>query len=112
MKRGKRTVQVRTAIFCVLMMILAGLCSAAAAGRLILPAKTVRIEERTFFGNKALDEVNLAEPLRYIGHQAFAQSSVHYVYLPKSLNMIEDDAFDDCPNLVCLVPEDSYAREW
>ena len=97
---------------CILIGLLVSVCSAAAAGRLILPDRTVRIEDRTFYGNKALDEVDLAEPLQYIGHQAFAQSSAHYVYLPKTVNKIEEDAFEGCPNLVCLVSEGSYAREW
>ena len=112
MRRKKRNAVRRCLALCVLTAVLTGLCSMASAGRLILPAKTTRIEDRTFYGNKALDEVDLAEPLRYIGHQAFAQSSVHYVYLPKTVSMIEEDAFDGCPNLVCLVPEGSYAREW
>ena len=112
MRREKRNAVRRCLALCVLTAVLTGLCSMASAGRLILPAKTTRIEDRTFYGNKALDEVDLAEPLRYIGHQAFAQSSVHYVYLPKTVSLIEEDAFDGCPNLVCLVPEESYAREW
>ena len=112
MRRKKANAAGRAAVFCFLIAVLAALCAAASAGTLVLPARTTRIEDRTFYGSKALDEVDLAEPLSYIGHQAFAQSSVRYVYLPKSLTRIEDDAFEGCPNLVCLVEEGSYARRW
>ena len=112
MRRKKANAAGRAAVFCCLIAVLAALCAAASAGTLVLPARTTRIEDRTFYGSKALDEVDLAEPLSYIGHQAFAQSSVRYVYLPKSLTRIEDDAFEGCPNLVCLVEEGSYARRW
>ena len=98
--------------FIAMILVLSCLCSSASAGVLFVPGKTARIQEETFAGNEALDEVVLPEITEYIGHRAFAGSSAHYVYIPAGVQTIEEDAFDDCPNLVCLVAENSYAHEW
>ena len=111
-KRREQTSRGRIAAFTAMILILCCLCSSVSAGVLFLPGKTTRVQDETFTGNKALDEVVLPETAEYIGHKAFAESSAHFVYIPDSVRTIEDDAFDDCPNLVCLVSENSYAREW
>ena len=102
----------RTVMLCVLVLALACLCSAASAGSLKFPAGMTRIADETFYGDKSLDEVILCEPLSYIGHRAFARSSVRFLYIPDSVKTIEEDAFDHCPNLVCLVSKGSYAQKW
>ncbi len=112
MKRKEQTSQGRMTAFIAMILVLSCLCSSASAGVLFVPGKTARIQEETFAGNEALDEVVLPEITEYIGHRAFAGSSAHYVYIPAGVQTIEEDAFDDCPNLVCLVAENSYAHEW
>ena len=112
MKQERPCVCSRTAVLFVMLAALCCLCSAASAGHMLLPQKVTKIPEEAFYGNKALDEVELTAPLEYIGHRAFAESSAHYVYIPDSVKTIEDDAFDNCPKLVCLVAENSYARQW
>ena len=112
MKRKERIPRSRIAALAALILALSCLYTSVSAGTLFLPEKTTLIQDETFTGNKALDEVILPESATYIGHKAFAESSARFVYIPESVQTIEDDAFDDCPNLICLVPETGYAREW
>jgi len=112
-KTLKRRLPLRTLTgLCLCAFLAACLCAAAWADDAVLPAGLTRIEDELFYKNKKLEDVVLKAPLAYIGHLAFAKSSVANVYIPDSVTLIEDDAFDDCPNLVCYVSEDSYAREW
>ena len=112
MKQNSHSIRGRSVLLCMLLLALVCLCSAASAGVLTLPAGLQRIEDEAFYKNKALNVVELNAPLKEIGHKAFAESSVKYLYIPDSVTLIEDDAFENCPNLECLVPADSYAREW
>ncbi len=102
----------RRVAFCFLFCLVCCLCFSAGADTLVLPARTVRIGDQAFYGNKALDEVILPKTTEYIGHEAFANSSVRYLFIPSSVTMIEDHAFDNCKKLVCLVPAGSYAKKW
>lgn len=113
MKQNSHSIRGRSVLLYMLLLALVCLCSAASAGVLTFPAGLQRIEDEAFYKNKALNVVELNAPLKEIGHKAFANSSVKYIYIPDSVTLIEDDAFNGCPEeLEFLVPEDSYAREW
>ncbi len=71
-----------------------------------------RIQDGAYEGNKILKEADLPETLTAIGHRAFANSSIQYIYIPAGVKTIEEDAFAGCGSLVCLAPAGSYAAEW
>ncbi len=70
------------------------------------------IRDEAWFGSQELNDAEIADSVKRIGFRAFAQSSLRYVYIPSSVTLIEEDAFDQCPRLACLTPADSYAAGW
>jgi len=70
------------------------------------------IGDDAWYGNQDLKEAEIAKTVRRIGRRAFAKSSIRYLYIPNSVEQIEEDAFDQCPNLVCLTWGSSYATRW
>ena len=91
-----------------LALIMLALClfstPAFAANKVLkISAKTTRIGDRAFYGNKAIVEVSLPEGLKTIGSKAFAGcTGLTTINLPDSLTSIADDAFEGCTKLVHL----------
>ena len=79
---------------------------------LSFPQGLVRIEAEGFFGDLSLDEVILPLGVQYIGPRAFAQSSVRLIRLPRSLQKIDESAFEGCAGVEVIAPQDSYAFSW
>ena len=70
------------------------------------------IPHDAYYGNQYLKNVIIAKTVRSVGRRAFASSSLCYIYIPVSVRKIDETAFDDCPNLVCLAKKTSYAGKW
>lgn len=85
---------------------------AGAAGALKLPAGTIEIAEKAFYGNRAVTAVTLPNGVRRIGSKAFAGTGITQVYLPGSLTYIAKDAFDGPGKVKMTCAEDSYAHDW
>ena len=77
----------------------------------ILPADVTTIEDEAFRGVPIRD-LRLPDGLCYIGSKAFAYTGLETVYIPKSVQYIEPDAFEGCDHLVPTVYTDSYADQW
>ena len=86
-------------VLCFLLAVLCALCFAAAED-VILPGALTEIGDRAFYGDTSLGSVVIPEGTTYIGHLAFAGSSVTEITLPDTVEEIEPDAFSDCAGLV------------
>lgn len=71
-----------------------------------------RIRDGAYDGNQKLREVELPESVTSVGHKAFANTAIRFIYVPAGVTAIEEDAFSGSPNLACLTPKGSYAAEW
>ena len=82
-------------------LILAVFCfsvfSSSMADQIVIPNGTTFIEDEAFFGDQSLNDLVLPEGLLHIGSKAFANTSLHSVSLPFSLEYFARDAFDGCP---------------
>lgn len=98
-----------TAILLVL-SILCPFCSAL-GGDLHLPGKTRVIEDEAFYNLESADTVYLPWGLETISSKAFANSETKAVYIPSTVYIIADDAFQGC-NLTIFAEEYSCAYEF
>lgn len=85
-------------------------CSVSFADPLVLPEHLEVIEDEAFRDDSSLGEVLLPEGLKRIGAYAFSGSSVTRLYLPASLENIDETAFSDCENLLCWGPAGTYGE--
>ena len=79
-----------------------------------IPEGVTRIEYGAFWGCGGIDSVTIPDTVTYIGFEAFAGSGLKSVYIPASVEKIEDDAFDDCYSLekITASPENrNYAND-
>ena len=79
-----------------------------------IPEGVTRIEYGAFWGCGGIDSVTIPDTVTYIGFEAFAGSGLKSVYIPASVEKIEDDAFDDCYSLekITVSPENrNYASD-
>lgn len=60
-----------------------------------VPAGTERIASGAFTGSRWLRSVTLPESLRFIGHEAFAQTGLRELALPKGVSELGEKAFAD-----------------
>ena len=88
------------------------LCTNGLAAELKLPSSLKTIGEEAFLNDSALETVVVPEGTLEIRSRAFADSSAGEIYLPQSLTIIADDAFDGCENAVLYVHKNSYAHQW
>lgn len=82
---------------------------------IILPEGVEIIEDATFFDNVNLEKIHLPSTLTEIGTNSFwGLDELKYIYIPKSVKVIKDDAFVNCKNCIILVEgnEDSYSKNW
>ncbi len=78
-----------------LTLLLIGLPAVRAAGTAhTIPEDILVIEEEAFMGTGTWDEVLLPPGIREIGARAFAGCGPEYVYLPGSLEVLGEGAFD------------------
>lgn len=101
----------KTVSFFLVLSLLMSSCGAALADVLKLPSKLEIIEEYAFFGDKALDTVELPYGAARIESQAFAQSGVSRITLPDTISYIAPNAFDGT-NVRIRASEGSYAHSW
>ncbi len=101
----------KTVSFFLVLSLLMSSCGAALADVLKLPSKLEIIEEYAFFGDKALDTVELPYGATRIESQAFAQSGVSRITLPDTISYIAQNAFDGT-NVRIRASEGSYAHSW
>ena len=67
--------------------------------------------KRTAF--QSLKLVVLCEGIRYIGDKAFAGNyDLQYIVIPSTVTEISETAFDDCPNVILLVRNNSYVLNY
>ena len=91
------------------LIVLLSVSRMAMAATLTLPDGVTVIEEQAFYGDTSLDEVVLPEGIVSIGPKAFANSSIHRIYLPASLRNIAIDAFSNCEKVFGWGTDDTYA---
>ena len=77
-----------------------------------IDSSVTRIKDGAYDGNQILREVELPETMTSIGHRAFADTAIRYIYIPAGVTSIADDAFTGSSSLACLAPAGSYAAEW
>ena len=68
--------------------------------KLIVESGVTSIGDNAFFEHEYLTDVNLGDTLKRIGESAFSLTSVQYLDLPDSLEVIDDYAFSNCKNLI------------
>ena len=78
---------------------------------LIIPEKAI-LEEDAFYGLIALEKLTLSEGMTRLERNFRWCRNLKLVYLPKSLEYINYESFDDCPNAVFCVYENSYAHKF
>ena len=84
-----------------LLLVLVLVCSLSlncAFASVTTPKDTTVIPEQAFYGDLSLTEVELQEGLLRIEKQAFANTSLTSVLLPRSLEYFAEDAFEGCPD--------------
>ena len=91
--------------------ILMSSCGAAFADKLRLPAMLEIIGDSAFYGDRALDVVELPYGAKRIEPQAFAQSGVNLVILPETIDYIAPNAFHGT-NVKVRTSQGSYAHSW
>ena len=75
--------------------------------------KGVKVLERSAFNNcSKLEEVLLPEGLIEIGERAFRNTALHDIYIPSSVVIIADDAFDGCEGLIIHCDKGSFAEQY
>lgn len=84
----------------------------AEADTLYMPSELKVIEEKAFYGDSSLDKVWLNEQLLRIESKAFANSSLHEIYLPDSIEYIAPDAFSGTPLTKVAVCTGCYGYDW
>lgn len=78
-----------------------------------LPETITRISDYSFADMPELRSVNLPETLEAIGMGAFTgDTMLGDLRIPASVTEIADDAFMNCPSLVILAEEGTYAYDW
>lgn len=82
------------------------LCGLACADTLSWPSTVAVIEDETFMGSDALDEVVIPAGVTSIGARAFADSSLQRLSLPGNAS-IGENAFDGCGIMTVDVPSGS-----
>ncbi len=76
----------------------------------IIPDSVTRIEEGSFWGNRALRTIQLPPSLTYIGIGAFRESSLEKLVIPGSVTEIEKGAFANCSKLVSAIISEGVKR--
>ena len=78
----------------------------------VFPASLVMIEDEAF-EETAIESVALPKTLISIGNRAFADNSrLKTIEIPNSVEYIGDEAFSGIPSLTVYGTEDSYASRW
>lgn len=93
-------------------LIICIISTSAIADYLDLPSSIKQIAEEAFANDNSIDNVYLPFGTESIGARAFAESSVHYIYLPESISYIASDAFDGCDNIQGYGYDGTYACEY
>lgn len=79
-----------------------------------IPEGVTRIEYGAFWGCKGIDSVTIPDTVTYIGFEAFAGSDLKSVYIPASVEKIEDNVFGGRYSLekITVSPENkNYASD-
>ena len=103
------------ALLTVLNMIATGASAAGpviSGGTVTLPASLEVIEEEAFFNDKSIERAILPERIKAICAKAFADSGLQEIYLPPSLEFIENTAFSGLTEIVISADKGSYAYCW
>ena len=78
----------------------------------ILSENITEIQPYTFVDCESLKEIVIPEGVVRIGEGAFKESALERITLPESLDVIEDESFFGCDNLMVTAPKGSYAEAW
>jgi len=84
----------------------------AFANKIILPADLEIIDKEAFMGTTAFTEGFLPYGIKEIRSKAFADSSIQKIYIPDTVEFIEDDAFENAEDIIIYAPINSYAEEY
>ena len=96
----------------VLLALCAFMSAAAADDTVVLPEKLKIIAQEAFLNNTGLNHVVVPDGTQEIGSRAFAGSSVKSIFIPASVTVISDDAFQGVTGLTVTGDEGSYAQEY
>lgn len=79
----------------------------------VIPESVATLYSECFAYSRQVKKVTLQEGAKEIGLFAFDQSSIEVITLPVSVEVIEFEAFENCPNLSAIyVVQGSYAEEF
>lgn len=81
-------------------------------GRTVLPSGLRRVNEEAFLNDESIKSVYANEGLLEIGARAFKGSGLTEIYLPDSLVLIENSAFEGLTDVTAIVKSGSYAHEF
>lgn len=78
-----------------------------------LLANLTEIPSQMFYSCDDLDSIILPEGVETIGTKAFSCWGIFYIYIPDSVTMIAEDAFEECKEWVKIYcRENSYAKQY
>ena len=77
-----------------------------------LSENITEVQPYTFADCESLKKIKIPEGVVRIGEGAFKDSALERIILPKSLEVIEEDAFSGCDNIVIIAQDGSYAETW
>ncbi len=77
----------------------------------VTPSGLVDIEEEAFAGIAA-EYVRINDGVRWINYRAFANSALKEIFIPDSVEMIEDHTFAGCGTVIIFGYSGSYAERW
>ena len=81
--------------------------------KIIVPGSVYRVGVHSLGSCYFLTEIELEEGVEILNKMAISSCvNLKYVYLPKSLQRIDDGNFRNCPDVVVICHEGSYAHEW
>lgn len=75
--------------------------------------KVVRIAANAFYGNEALEYVEISSGIETIYYRAFAEcSNLKAIFIPDSVKIIYDDSFYNCRQLLNVYYDGNLSTDW
>lgn len=99
-------------LFTMILSLLFAFQISAMADNADLPDDLKEIGEEAFYGDQSITSLTIPDGAEAIGDRAFAYSGLEQIYIPASVTVIPDDAFDGVQGLTIVSAFDAPARAY